>query len=266
MNQLEKIVDRTREDVAKRRRKVKLEQLLEQAEARPDEPRGFNDALMRDGVAVIAEHKRRSPSAGAIREGSSVEEIVRAYELGGASCISVLTDEPHFGGRLEDLKIARATVELPVLRKDFIVDGYQVVESAAWGADAILLIVAALEPEELAELHAQARAYDLDVLVEVHGPEELEAALDAIEPDIIGINNRDLTDFTVDIARTHDLLTDVPAGKTVVAESGFYAREQIDELERVGCDAVLIGEALMRADDLTGATRALAGPAAGGHR
>ncbi len=116
------------------------------------------------------------------------------------------------------------------------------VESAAWEADAILLIVAALEPRALAELHAQARELDLDVLVEVHGPEELEAALEVMDPDIIGINNRDLTDFTVDIARTHDLLVDVPAGKTVVAESGFYAREQIDELERVGCDAVLIGE------------------------
>lgn len=261
-NQLERIVDRTRDDVESRRRKVPLSELARLVTER-DEPRGFNEALVRDGVAVIAEHKRRSPSAGAIREGSSVEDIVRAYELGGASAISVLTDEPHFGGRLEDLRAARAVIDIPVLRKDFVVDGYQVLESAAWGADAILLIVAALEPLELSELHAQARELDLDVLVEVHGPEELEAALEAIDPEIIGINNRDLTDFTVDTARTHDLLTDVPAGKTVVAESGFYAREQIEELERVGCDAVLIGEALMRADDLAAATRALAGPTGG---
>lgn len=265
MNQLEKIVERTREDVARRARKVAYAELEDRAAGR-SEPRGFNEALLRPGVAVIAEHKRRSPSAGTIREGASVEEIVKAYEAGGAACLSVLTDEPHFGGTLDDLRRARAAVDLPVLRKDFVVDPYQVIEAAAWEADAILLIVAALEPEALAELHAQARELDLDVLVEVHGPEELEAALEVIDPDIIGINNRDLTDFTVDTARTHDLLVDVPAGKTVVAESGFYSREQIDELERVGCDAVLIGEALMRSDDLTAATRVLAGPVAeGGH-
>ncbi len=262
MNQLERIIDRTRDDVRKRRKAVSIADLADRAASR-EEPRGFNEALLRDGVGIIAEHKRRSPSAGAIREGSTVEDIVRAYEAGGAVAVSVLTDGPHFGGGLEDLRAARAVIDIPVLRKDFIVDPYQVVESAAWDADAILLIVAALEPQELAELHAQARELDLDVLVEVHNGEELEAALEAIEPDIIGINNRDLTDFTVDIARTHDLLTDVPAGKTVVAESGFYSREQVDELERVGCDAVLIGEALMRSEDLTAATRALAGPTAG---
>lgn len=262
MNHLERIVERTLDDVRKRRKTVPVAELADLASSR-DEPRGFNEALLRDGVGIIAEHKRRSPSAGAIREGSTVEDVVRAYEQGGAVAVSVLTDEPHFGGRLDDLKAARAVIDIPVLRKDFIVDGYQVVESAAWGADAILLIVAALEPRHLAELHAQARELDLDVLVEVHDGEELEVALDVMDPDIIGINNRDLTDFTVDIARTHDLLTDVPAGKTVVAESGFYAREQVDELERVGCDAVLIGEALMRSDDLTAATRALAGPTAG---
>lgn len=265
MNHLDKIIARTKEDVSRRAKKVSTRE-LETLIAERDEPRGFGEALLHPGVAIIAEHKRRSPSAGAIREGSSVEEIVKAYELGGASAVSVLTDEPHFGGTLSDLKTARATIDLPVLRKDFIVHPYQVLETAAWGADALLLIVAALEPEELAELHAQARELDLDVLVEVHGDEELEAALEATEPDIIGINNRNLTDFTVDTARTFDLLTDVPAGKTVVAESGFYSREQIDELERVGCDAVLIGEALMRSDDLTTATRALAGPAPGGLR
>lgn len=262
MNHLDRIIARTKEDVAKRRKKVSVRE-LEALAAERDEPRGFGEALVHPGVAIIAEHKRRSPSAGAIREGATVEDVVRAYERGGASAISVLTDEPHFGGSLADLKAARAAIELPVIRKDFIVHPYQVIESAAWGADALLLIVAALEPTELAELHAQARELDLDVLVEIHGDEELEVALEAADPDIIGINNRDLTDFTVDTARTFDLLTDVPAGKTVVAESGFYSREQIDELERVGCDAVLIGEALMRSDDLATATRALAGPAPG---
>jgi indole-3-glycerol phosphate synthase len=259
MNQLEKIIERTREDVVRRAKLVGYAELEQRATER-DEPRGFNEALLRPGVAVIAEHKRRSPSAGRIREDLEVEQIVKAYELGGAACLSVLTDEPHFGGTLDDLRRARAAVELPILRKDFIVDPYQVVEAAAWQADAILLIVAALEPRALAELHSQARELDLDVVVEVHGAEELEVALDVMEPDIIGINNRDLTDFTVDVARTHDLLTDVPAGKTVVAESGFYSREQIDELERVGCDAVLIGEALMRSEDLAAATRVLCGP------
>ncbi|MBO9533681.1 MAG: indole-3-glycerol phosphate synthase TrpC [Solirubrobacteraceae bacterium] len=259
MNHLEKIIERTREDVARRAKQVAYAE-LERLAAERSEPRGFNEALLRPGVAVIAEHKRRSPSAGRIREDLEVEDIVGAYEEGGASAISVLTDEAHFGGSLADLRRAKAAVDLPILRKDFIVDPYQVVESAAWEADAILLIVAALEPLALAELHAQARELDLDVLVEVHGPEELEAALEVMDPDIIGINNRDLTDMTVDIARTHDLLVDVPAGKTVVAESGFYHREQIDELERVGCDAVLIGEALMRSEDLSVATRVLAGP------
>lgn len=263
MNQLERIVERTREEVARRAREVAYVDLEARAAER-DEPRGFNEALLGPGVGIIAEHKRRSPSAGAIRDGLEVEEIVRAYESGGASCISVLTDEPHFGGSLDDLRRARAAVDLPILRKDFIVDPYQVIESAAWQADAILLIVAALEPSALAELHAQARELDLDVLVEVHGGEELEVALEVIEPDIIGINNRDLTDFTVDVQRTNDILVDVPAGKTVVAESGYYSREQLDELERIGCDAVLIGEALMRSEDLIAATRVLAGPSAEG--
>jgi indole-3-glycerol phosphate synthase len=145
-----------------------------------------------------------------------------------------------------------------VLRKDFIVDPYQLYEAAAAGADAILLIVAALEPTELAELLLQAGALDLDALVEVHDERELEVALE-VEADVLGINNRDLEDFSVDIERTFDLLSDVPAGKTVVSESGFTHREQLDELERVGVDAVLIGETLMRAPDIEAACRELTG-------
>jgi indole-3-glycerol phosphate synthase len=161
----------------------------------------------------------------------------------------VLTEERHFGGSLEDLRAARAASTLPILRKDFIVDPYQVVESAVAGADAILLIVAALEGRDLAALHAQAAGLDLDVLVEVHDEEELERALEAVDPDLIGINNRNLHDFSVDVERTYDLLVDVPAGKTVVSESGFHSREQLLELERVGVDAVLVGESLMRSPD-----------------
>jgi indole-3-glycerol phosphate synthase len=260
--QLDRIVERTREDVKKRRKQVPAAELADRAEHR-DEPRPLNEALQAPGVAVIAEHKRASPSAGLIREGVTVEQVVRAYELGGASALSILTDGPHFKGSLDDLIAARSASHLPILRKDFVVDSYQVVETAAFGADALLLIVAALEPSALAELYAEAKSFDLDVLVEIHDADELEIALEAVDPDMIGINNRNLTDFTVDTARTHELLTDVPAGKTVVAESGFYAREQVDELERVGVDAVLIGEALMRSDDLERATRVLAGQAGG---
>jgi indole-3-glycerol phosphate synthase len=187
--------------------------------------------------------------------------VVCAYERGGASALSVLTEGPHFGGSLEDLQAALEVVGLPLLRKDFIVDPYQVYESAAFGADAILLIVAAVEPEELARLHREAVDLDLDVLVEVHNEDELETALEVLDPQVIGINNRDLTDFSVDVERTYELLADVPAGKTVVSESGFHTREQLDELERVGVDAVLIGESLMRADDPEAALRGLTGHA-----
>jgi indole-3-glycerol phosphate synthase len=185
---------------------------------------------------------------------------VQAYERGGAAALSVLTEPFHFDGSLDDLREARAATTLPVLRKDFIVDPYQLYEAAAAGADAILLIVAALEPDELAGLLHEAGALDLDALVEVHDERELEVALE-VEADVLGINNRDLDDFSVDIDRTFQLLSDVPAGKTVVSESGFTHREQLDELERVGVDAVLIGETLMRAPDIEAACRELTGGA-----
>jgi indole-3-glycerol phosphate synthase len=207
---------------------------------------------------VIAEHKRRSPSSGEIRSGATVKEIVGAYERGGAAALSILTEPFHFGGSLDDLREARAASELPVLRKDFVVDPYQLYESAAAGADAILLIVAALDPDALYGLLQDASALDLDALVEVHDERELGVALD-VEADVLGINNRDLADFSVDIERPYALLSDIPAGKTVVSESGFSAREELDALERVGVDAVLIGESLMRADDVEAACRALTG-------
>jgi Indole-3-glycerol phosphate synthase len=254
---LDRIVDATREEVRRRSRKVPLTELEARLHARDERP--FSEALIRPGVSVIAEHKRRSPSAGEIRPGSSVAEIVGAYERGGAAALSVLTEGPHFGGSLDDLSAARSATSLPILRKDFIVEPYQVYETAAWGADALLLIVAALEPTEISELYAQARALDLDVLVEVHSEDDLECALEIVDADVIGINNRNLADFSVDVQRTFDLLADVPAGKTVVSESGFHSREQLDELERVGIDAVLVGESLMRAPDPEVACRALTG-------
>jgi indole-3-glycerol phosphate synthase len=254
---LDRIVEDTRDEVVRRREAMPLAR-LEAAIAQRPEGRPFSEALLRPGISLIAEHKRRSPSAGTIREDSTVDEIVLAYERGGAAALSILTEPFHFGGSLEDLRAARAVTELPVLRKDFIVDPYQLYESAAAGADAILLIVAALEPEALYELLHEARALDLDALVEIHDERELEIALD-VEADVLGINNRDLGDFSVDIERTFDLLADVPAGKTVVSESGFTTRDQLDELDRVGVDAVLIGETLMRAPDVEDATRRLSG-------
>ena len=259
MSVLNRIVDTTRQDVERRRRDVPLSELEAQL-ATPREDRPFSEALTGPGVSVIAEHKRRSPSAGEIRAGSTVQEIVCAYERGGAAALSVLTEEQHFGGSLDDLREARRVSSLPILRKDFIVDPYQVYETAAAGADALLLIVAALEFDDLARLYAEARAIDLDVLVEVHDEQELDRALE-VDADVIGINNRDLTDFTVDLNRTFDLLTDVPAGKIVVSESGLWSSEQLAELERVGIDAVLVGELLMRADDPEVALRELCGGA-----
>ena len=257
MTVLDRIVEDTRDEVHRRREAVPLARLEAALAQRPD-GRPFSEALLRPGISVIAEHKRRSPSAGVIREGASVQEIVLAYERGGAAALSILTEPFHFSGSLDDLREARTATELPVLRKDFVVDPYQLYESAAVGADAILLIVAALEPDDLFELLREARALDLDALVEVHDERELEVALD-VEADVLGINNRDLADFSVDIDRTYALLSDVPAGKTVVSESGYSTRAQLDELERVGVDAVLIGETLMRADDIEAACLALTG-------
>jgi indole-3-glycerol phosphate synthase len=256
---LERIVEDTRDEVGRRREAMPLSR-LEAAIADRPEQRPFEEALLRPGISLIAEHKRRSPSAGTIREGATVEAVVAAYERGGAAALSILTEPFHFAGSLDDLRAARAATALPVLRKDFIVDPYQLYEAAAAGADAILLIVAALDPDPLYELLREARALDLDALVEVHDEEELEVAL-SVEADILGLNNRDLADFSVDIERTYELLSDIPAGKTVVSESGFSTREQLDELERVGVDAVLIGETLMRADDIEQACRRLTGGA-----
>jgi indole-3-glycerol phosphate synthase len=259
---LDRIVETTRDEVERRREIVPLSELEAALDGRP-ESRPFQEALTRPGISLIAEHKRRSPSAGVIREGADLTAVVQAYERGGAAALSILTEPFHFDGSLDDLRAARAATHLPVLRKDFIVDPYQVYESAAAGADAILLIVAALGPDALGELLREAWGLDLDVLVEVHDTEELESALD-VEAEVIGINNRDLADFSVDIERTYELLSDVPAGKTVVSESGFSTRDQLDELDRVGVDAVLIGETLMRSPDLEAACRELTGGAEAG--
>jgi indole-3-glycerol phosphate synthase len=257
MTVLDEIVAATRRDLDRRRHELPQAE-LERELARRRDDRPFSEAVARPGLSVIAEHKRSSPSAGSMSRDADVADIVRAYERGGAAALSIVTEPAYFGGSLADLRDARGASALPILRKDFIVDTYQLYESATAGADAILLIVAALSADELAGLYGEARALDLDVLVEVHDERELNYALE-IDADVIGINNRDLSDFSVDIRRTFDLLSDVPAGKAVVSESGFSTRDELDELERVGVDAVLVGETLMRAEDPEAACRALSG-------
>ncbi|MGI8902101.1 MAG: indole-3-glycerol phosphate synthase TrpC [Solirubrobacteraceae bacterium] len=261
MNELERIVASTREEVAQRRRAVPLEALrhaVAQRRAQPEDGDSFEQALARPGLSVIAEHKRRSPSAGTIREGIALEAVVQAYQRGGAAALSILTEGPSFGGCLEDLRTARRVSTLPILRKDFIVDVYQVNESCAAGADAILLIVAALSERECRTLQAQARELGLTALVEVHDERELELALRA-EANVIGINNRDLSTLAVDTHRTFELLPRVPAETLVVAESGFSRREELEELSAAGVSAVLVGEALMRAADIEAACHGLTG-------
>ena len=252
---MDQLIAGAREGVEARRRDLPQADLEVRLAAR-GEDRPFNEALARPGLSVIAEFKRRSPSGGDIAAGAAVGDVVTAYERGGAAALSVLTDERNFGGSLDDLRAARAACGLPILRKDFIVDPYQLYEAAVNGADAVLLIVAALDDDNLRHLYEESRLLDLDCLIEVHDEDELERALE-IDVDVIGINNRNLGDLTVDLETTAELMTDVPAGKTVVAESGYDTREQIEELERIGCDAVLVGEALMRSGDPEGAVREL---------
>ncbi|MHB8656428.1 MAG: indole-3-glycerol phosphate synthase TrpC [Solirubrobacteraceae bacterium] len=261
MNALTSILERTRAEVERRRSAVPAEELDRDAAARlrAGRERSLAQALRVPGISVIAEHKRRSPSAGVIREDVSLEHVVGAYERGGAAALSVLTEGEHFGGSLADLEEARAMVELPILRKDFIVDPYQVHEALAFGADAVLLIVAALRQEELVHFAALAADLGLEALVEVHDAPELERALEA-GATLIGINNRDLMTLEVDVSRTYELLGRIPAGTVTVAESGLSRREQLDELARAGIDGVLVGEALMRAPDIEAACRRLTAP------
>ena len=255
MGMIEELVSTAKEGVGRRRAQVPLEDLQSRLEGREDRP--FMEALVRPGLSLVAEFKRRSPSAGAIAADASVPDVVQAFERGGAAALSVLTDEAHFGGSLDDLRAGREACDLPILRKDFVVDPYQLYEAAVNGADAVLLIVRALDDEQLSVLHSEALALDLDALVEVHNEEELERAL-LLDAAVIGINNRDLDSQEVDLTTTFELMPDVPAGKTVVAESGIRDPGELEELDRVGVDAVLIGEALLRATDLEARTREFA--------
>jgi indole-3-glycerol phosphate synthase len=252
---LDSLVAATRDELERRKAEVPQRE-LERRAAWSGAPRGFRSALSGRGIALIAEYKRRSPSAGVIRADSSVTDVVRAYEAGGAAALSILTEHAHFDGSLEDLAQARATTDLPILRKDFTVDEYQLYEALAWGADAVLLVVGALPPPRLRALREAAQAVSLDAIVEVHDDRELDVALEA-DAGLIGINNRNLEDFTVDVQRTFELLERIPPGRTVVSESGIDSRAHVLRLEQAGVDAALVGEALMRAGDPRAACAAL---------
>ncbi len=230
---------------------------MREAAAAAPAPRGFRAAIARRdadqrapsrGIALIAEVKRRSPSKGDLRPDLDPGGLAAAYQRGGASAISVLTEPLHFGGSPEDLRAVRAAVSLPVLRKDFVTTSYQVWEARAWGADAVLLIVAALDPQRLADLLAEARRAGLDALVEVHTREEAAAAGKAGAA-LIGVNARDLATLTVDLSRFAAVRDALPAGAALVAESGIRTRADVEAAATAGADAVLVGETLVVADD-----------------
>jgi indole-3-glycerol phosphate synthase len=245
---LDQILRSTRGKVAEDKRAADLRELEKRAERHT--PRGFRRALEeknRVGVAVIAELKKASPSKGLIRAEFCVEELARELEKGGAAALSVLTDEEYFQGSLSNLRMASAEVKIPCLRKDFIVDGFQLLEARAGSADAVLLIVAALSPMELAGLALTARSLELDVLCEVHDEDELQRAVDA-GCDLIGVNTRDLRTFTVDPETAFRLADRLPKNVVKVAESGIRSGEDIAQLREAGYQAFLIGESLMRAE------------------
>jgi indole-3-glycerol phosphate synthase len=244
MNRLEEILQVKRAEVEQLR--PNAAQLQQQARA-PRDFRGFRAAVDRDDgqLAIIAEIKKASPSAGLIASHFDPLERAKTYEQQGAEAISVLTDQTFFQGSLDDLTAVRATVSLPILRKDFIVDEIQILEAAAAGADAVLLIVAALSQDQLLHLSEFAAEYHLDALIEIHSADELDRALD-VGAQIVGINNRDLTTFQIDLSTTEKLSELVPHDVVLVSESGFKTVDHVARAHRCGVDAILVGEALMR--------------------
>ncbi|MFO6447388.1 indole-3-glycerol phosphate synthase TrpC [Erythrobacter sp. NE805] len=261
MNKLEEICATKREEVAARKAATTPAQLEERARARTA-PRGFEAALRAraaSGYALIAEIKKASPSKGLIRADFRPADHARAYEAGGAACLSVLTDAPYFQGHEDYLVAARAACNLPVLRKDFMVDPWQCLEARAIGADAILVIVAALSDAQMAEIEAAATEQGMDVLVEVHDEAEMARAAAHLRSRLIGVNNRDLKTFTTDLATTERLAPLAPQGTLLVGESGINTRADCDRLAAAGVRTFLVGESLMRADDIASATRALIG-------
>ena len=259
MSVLERIAAYKRQEIAASK-KVRTLKSREIAAEEASPPRGFRAALEAARKAkrpgLIAEIKKASPSKGVIRAVFDPELLARDYEQGGATCLSVLTDSPSFQGAPDDLMVARQATKLPVLRKDFMLDPYQIVESRALGADCILIIMAMVDDELAEELLEAAQEWGMDALVEIHNEDELERAL-ALDADLIGINNRDLTTFVTDIGTAIRLKPLVPADKHVIAESGLSTSDDLNRLAAVGITSYLIGESLMRADDVEAATHAL---------
>jgi indole-3-glycerol phosphate synthase len=254
---LDKILDNTAQEVAARQQITPLAVMIDAAE-RTDPPRDFAGALRRETVALIAEVKHASPSRGVLVDPFDPVALATTYAANGAAAISVLTDARFFQGSLDDLRAVRAAVDVPVLRKDFVLDFYQVYEARAAGANAVLLIVAALDDAQLADLYALVRSLDLTALVEVHDEAELDRALH-IGARVIGINNRDLHTFNVDLGTTARLAQRVPARVTLVAESGVHRAADVEAMAAAGARAVLVGEAVVQANDTAARVRELSG-------
>lgn len=255
---LSQIIERSRKDLSLRKKKHSKSD-VEQRAKRQGRVRPFMGALKRrKNFALIAEHKRASPSAGLIRPDMDVAQIVGDYEKGGACCLSVLTDTPFFNGSLADLMVARKASSLPILRKDYMIDPWQVAESRAHGADAILVILAAVKDGLAAELMSEAARWKMDVLVEVHDQDELDRAL-ALDAQMIGINNRNLSNFVTALSISESLAPRVPKNKLVVAESGIYKHDDLVHLHKYGARAFLVGESLMRAAQPRLAVKSLLG-------
>ena len=252
---LDQIVADKRIEIAKRKTRVSLAEFRRRAESMED-ARDFAGALRGESIALIAEIKSASPSQGQIRTEVDPVRIAQICEMNGASAISVLTDRKYFQGDLSSLKGARVGADLPLLRKDFIVDEYQLYESRALQADAILLIVRILDGSQLSDYQALAESLGISTLIEVHDEAELERALIS-GATIVGINNRNLADFSVNLATTERLAPLIPQERTVVSESGIRSREEVERVAAVGADAVLVGEALMRSEDIGAKVREL---------
>ena len=261
MSVLSRIAAYKREEIAAAKASLPLRALEEKTRA-ADPPRGFRARLTerrtKGAIGLIAEIKKASPSKGLIRENFDPPALAHAYEQGGATCLSVLTDTPSFQGAPEYLSQARDATALPALRKDFMLDPYQVAEARAWGADCILVILAMVDDAVASDLHSAARQWNMDVLVEVHDETELDRAL-ALNADMIGINNRDLNTFHTDLAVSLRLAPRIPSGTLVVAESGLSTRDSLKRFKDAGITTFLIGESLMQQPDVAAATRALIG-------
>jgi indole-3-glycerol phosphate synthase len=256
---LARIAEYKRAEVAKRKAKIAFADLEAAAKA-ASPPRGFRAALARKSAdgrpALIAEIKKASPSKGLIRADFDPPALARAYEAGGAACLSVLTDAPSFQGAEDYLIAARAAVALPVIRKDFLIDPWQVAESRALGADAILIILAMVDDSLAADLLAESRRFGIDALIEVHDETEMARA-NSLGGDLVGVNNRDLRSFVTDLATTERLAAQVPENALLVGESGIFVPADVARLAAAGARAILVGESLMRQADVTSATQAL---------